>query len=60
MIDADGDGIVTRKELGDYKEVYQRKCSWPERPVSETLKVTDANGDGIVTIEEFLQTLAKG
>ncbi len=58
-MDTDGDEVLTLSELDAYGRVSRRKCAWVESNRAEIFRATDANRDGIIDREEFVETAVK-
>lgn len=55
-IDADGNGSITAKELGDSKRFKDAS----KKDVGEAFKKKDLNEDGAISKHEFMKTFGKG
>merc|ERR1711904_486251 len=58
QIDTDGNGVITREELGDALKKFGLLES--EHSIDEVLDEVDENRDGFIDYNEFVASLRKG
>ncbi|XP_063164014.1 calmodulin-like [Candoia aspera] len=62
--DVDGDGVISRKELGTVMRSLEHilvhlQETFTDEKVEDMVKEADMDGDGKVTFDEFVSMLAK-
>ena len=56
-LDIDGDGDISIKELESLLRSIKRKLRMTEKDITKLVNDTDRNGDGQVSVEEFLRMI---